>query len=126
MTDDPFSPSKLLELLPKLLPLSLEQLSTPIVTLAALVHAIHVNLGFRLDPPHSQAEGVDDVQERNRLPDEWGQAGRDLSFHYKHEQSAMTFEVSITKLGSRAIVNAIAVEVCILCTATRNSIPIKG
>lgn len=63
--------------------------------LAAVVHAMHTALDFRLTSPLPSFEA--------------GQT--DFSFAYRHPQSAMEFEVKVAKLGGRAVINAIAVEV---------------
>jgi hypothetical protein len=110
MTPDILDPSALISLLPTLLPPSAKKLNTPQDGLAALLHTAMVAVGFRLI-------GVDDASAarqdlNNVLPVEWSQhSPGNFTFRYKHEQSSLEFVVKAAKLGSRTLVNAIAVEV---------------
>jgi len=112
--DSQLEPPKVLVTLAKTLPQDCTSLASPHIALAALVHAIYVNLEFRLTPEHAVSSEVTIEQERrieaSRLPDGWGLPGRDLSLAYKHGSSAMSFETGVSKVGGRAIVNAVAVE----------------
>jgi hypothetical protein len=93
---------RVLDFAPQLLPASANQVPAPTAALALLVHALHVRLGFRLDPP----------RDGNVLPDDWlASKGDYIALRYRHEQSSMVFELNITRVGGRAVVNAIAVEV---------------
>lgn len=111
--DGELEPVKVLSTLSKVLPDDLKTLNSPHVALAGLVHALHVNLGFRLTPSHDVDEGTEEERRLagNKLPDGWGQQGRDLSLAYRHASSAMSFESGVSKIGGRVIVNALAVEV---------------
>jgi proteasome inhibitor subunit 1 (PI31) len=82
-----------------------------------------IALGFRLigvDDSSSASNITDGV-----LPSEWNRNGPgSYTFRYRHEQSNLEYIVKVAKLGSRTLVNAIAVEVCILairllCILTR-------
>lgn len=113
--DGILDPPKVLTTVTKLLPHDLQSLSNPGAALAAIAHAIYIQLGFRLHPAHAVSDSLTNEEEKKMaasvLPDGWGQAGRDLSLAYKHNQSAMTYEVGTSKIGGRLIVNALAVEV---------------
>ena len=122
-SEDVLSASKVLALAQRLAPAELENLSSPPVALALLVHALHTALSFRLVPAHAspgpalasdatEAQREQAAADANRLPAAFGQPGRDLSFNYRHSQSAMEFDIGVSKVGGRCIVNAIAVEVC--------------
>lgn len=108
-------PSKVLSILSKTLPDDCESFGSPHVALAALIHALHISLHFRLHPSHAVPDNVTDDEEKrlaaSRLPNNWSGPGRDLSLAYKHASSAMTWETCVSKVGNRAIVNAVAVEV---------------
>lgn len=106
-------PSALLSALPNYLPLS-KSLTHPQDALAALSHSILSVLAFRL-------VGVDDSSSRdsftdNVLPDEWNAHGPgNYTFRYRHDQSSLEFLVKLSKLGSRTLVNAIAIEASLCC-----------
>lgn len=84
-------------------------LKSPQDALAALVHTILSVLGFRL-------VGIDESTtqgtfEGNVLPEGWNSHGPGTyTFRYRHEQSSLEFLVKLSKLGSRTIINAIAIE----------------
>lgn len=103
------------------MPPSKKVLQSPVEALAALVHSAMSVLGFRL-------VAVDDSSpartfENNVLPDEWNQhSPGSYTFRYRHEQSSLEFLLKVLKLGSRTVINAIAVEVSgILPMARRSS-----
>ena len=112
---DQLESDKVLKTLYQVLPEDCNTLNSPHVALAALVHALHVQLQFRLTPSHAVSEALEDEEDKrlaaNRLPDGWGQPGRDLSLAYRHASSAMSFETGVSKVEGRVIVNAVAVEV---------------
>ena len=85
-------------------------LDSPIETLALLIHAIHTQVGFHLvQPAPAQAqEGAEVIV--NQLPATWTSNGA-AKFRYKHEQSSLEFVITVTELGGRAMVAAVAVEV---------------
>ncbi|KDQ64732.1 hypothetical protein JAAARDRAFT_118947 [Jaapia argillacea MUCL 33604] len=109
MSANILDPSAVLSALPKILPLSSKNLKSSQDGLAALLHATMAAVGFRLI-------GVDETGPArsipdNVLPDEWNAHGPgSYAFRYRHEQSSLEFIVKVVKLGSRTLVNAIAVE----------------
>jgi proteasome inhibitor subunit 1 (PI31) len=110
MSTDILDPAALTSLLPTLLPPSAKTLSSPQHALAALLHTAMVIVGFRLIGVDDSSVPRQDLN--NVLPEEWSQHGPgNFTFRYKHEQSSLEFVVKVGKLGSRTVVNAIAVEV---------------
>jgi proteasome inhibitor subunit 1 (PI31) len=110
MTDAALDPSALLSKLAQLLPSERKTLQSPQEGVAALFHSALVALGFRL-------VGIDDASTQgtfpdNVLPDDWSAHGpNNYTLRYRHEQSSLEFIIKVSKLGSRTIVNAIAVGV---------------
>ena len=103
-------PSAILSLLPSLLPLSSKVFRSAQDGVAAFLHAALSALGFRLIAVDESA-AVDPLL-GNVLPSEWNQHGPGhYTFRYRHEQSSLEFVVKVVKLGSRTLINAIAVEV---------------
>ena len=103
-------PSALISKLPNVLPESKQSLQSPAEALAGLVHTAMTLLGFRLTAvdDSSQARTFDN----NVLPEEWNAHGPgSYILRYRHEQSSLEFLVKVTKLGSRTVINAIAIEV---------------
>jgi hypothetical protein len=76
-------------------------LASPLEALTLLLHATHVALGFRLAPASTTGDG-------GKLAAEALKRGE---IEYKHAQSSLTFVVRVGKLGGRAVVDAMAVEV---------------
>lgn len=115
---NPLLPDKLAPLLIELLPVN-AVLSNPASAIAALAHATHTSLGFRLTKPAPQAnnageEAQNELSQRNKLAGTWFErCSEDESFaiSYRHEQSSLLFELRIGRLGGRIVVNAVAVEV---------------
>lgn len=110
MTSNILDPSALISALPGVLPPTKQRLESPQDGLAALIHTAMVALGFRLiavdesSPARTILNSV--------LPDEWNQHGpSNFTFRYRHEQSSLEFLVKVVKLGSRTLINSIAVEV---------------
>jgi hypothetical protein len=109
MSSNILDPSALLAALPRYLPVSSKSLTSSQEALAALVHTVLSTLAFRLI-------AVDDASsprtfDDNVLPDEWNTFGPgSFTFRYRHEQSSLEFLVKVTKLGSRTVINAIAIE----------------
>ncbi|KAI1796258.1 PI31 proteasome regulator N-terminal-domain-containing protein [Ganoderma leucocontextum] len=101
--------SALLHALPNLLPTGKKSLESQQDAIAALVHTALTTLTFRL-------AGVDETGpshtfENNVLPEEWNQHGPgNYTFKYKHEQSSLEFLVKVVKLGSRTLINSIAIQ----------------
>jgi proteasome inhibitor subunit 1 (PI31) len=103
-------PSALLSLLSSLLPPNSKSLISPQDAIAALLHSSMSTLAFRLigleesSPVLSSSDNV--------LPEGWNKNGPGYySFRYKHDQSSLEFVLSVSKLGGRTLINAIAVEV---------------
>ena len=109
MSSNILDPSALLAALPTYLPEWSKTLSSSQEALAALVHTVLSTLAFRLiavddtSPPSTFAGNV--------LSGEWNSRGPgDFTFRYRHEQSSLEFLIKVTKLGSRTLINAIAIE----------------
>ena len=112
MSSNILDPSALIHALPNVLPPTKKKFESPQDAIAALVHTALVSLSFRLiavdeaSPARSILNSV--------LPDEWNQHGPGhYTFRYRHEQSSLEFVVKVVKLGSRTVINSIAVEVCL-------------
>lgn len=144
MPEDALDPAALLAAIPSLLPSSRgsSPLPHPTDAVAAIVHAIHVALGFRLeggsasDRPAEEAEAsaerdIDDTASETTtavdpdeqdggsvgqqvLNQEWNSRGEDAyAFAYRHEQSAMVFRVRVGRMGGRVQVDGMAeVSLC--------------
>lgn len=109
MTADILDPSAILGLLPSLLPQTDKSLASPQDAIAALVHSALTALAFRL-VAIDQASTLP-TRESNVLPVEWNKNGpTHYSFKYKHEQSSLEFLINVSKLGTRTLINAIALE----------------
>lgn len=125
---DPLAPSALLSTLLSLLPAQVTALDNATASIALLAHAIHTSLGFRLVKPASafsdpESSSSSDPQVRNKLTKDWvdRQSGEEsFALSYRHEQSSLLFEVRIGRLGGRIVVNAVAVEVCVLIDNLRS------
>ncbi|KAI0265182.1 PI31 proteasome regulator N-terminal-domain-containing protein [Gloeopeniophorella convolvens] len=109
MAPDILDPSALTASLPNLLPTHRKRLESPQDAIAALVHTAFHALSFRLiavdddTPANTALLGV--------LPEAWNAHGPgNYTFRYRHEQSSLEFIVKVAKLGSRTLINAIAVE----------------
>lgn len=110
MSVDILDPAALTSLLPTLLPPSAKNLDSPQHALAALLHTAMAAVGFRLIGVDESLVARQDLN--NVLPEEWSLLGPgSFTFRYKHEQSSLEFVVKVIKLGSRTLVNAIALEV---------------
>ena len=104
-SSDLLDPAALISLVPTLLPASSKSLASSHDGLAALLHAVFTSLAFRLT-------AVNDANvSGNVLPADWNKGGPGMySFRYRHEQSSLEFAVSLSKLGSRTLINAIPLE----------------
>ncbi|KAH9943323.1 PI31 proteasome regulator N-terminal-domain-containing protein [Epithele typhae] len=101
--------SALIHALPNVLPSAKKSLQSPHDAIAALVHTVFTILAFRL--VGIDESGLVHTFEGNVLPDEWNQHGPgNYTFRYRHEQSSLEFLVKVAKLGSRTLVNSIAIE----------------
>lgn len=111
MAPNPLDPSLLINALPAVCPPTKQRLESQQDAIAALMHTAFIQLGFRLiavdenSPARSIINSV--------LPDEWNAHGPgNYTFRYKHDQSSLEFIVKVVKLGSRTLINSVAVEVC--------------
>ena len=110
MTPDLLDPSALTASLPNLLPPKRKRLESQQDAITVLVHTAFNALSFRLvavddsTPASNTLEGI--------LPDYWNSHGPgSYTLRYRHEQSSLEFVVKVVKLGSRTLINGIAVEV---------------
>lgn len=116
MSANILDPSALIQAIPTRLPLTKKRLESPQDGIAVLTHTALAALGFRLIAVDETAPGR--TFDSNVLPDEWNQHGPShYTFRYKHEQSSLEFIVKVVKLGSRTMINSIALEVCILAAS---------
>ncbi|RXW24589.1 hypothetical protein EST38_g1229 [Candolleomyces aberdarensis] len=105
-TSDILDPAALLSSLPNILPAESKRLASAQDGLAALLHIVFTALGFRLAEVNNSS-----VTPGNEFPPQWNQNGPgDYSFKYRHDQSSLQFIVKVSKLGSRTVFNAIALE----------------
>ena len=106
-------PSALIQAIPTKLPFSKKRLESPQDAIAVLIHTALTALGFRLIAVDENAPAR--TFDNSVLPDEWNQHGPGhYAFRYKHEQSSLEFVVKVVKLGSRTMINSIALEVRIV------------
>lgn len=104
-------PAAICALLPTLLPPNSKKLNSPHDGIAALVHTALSTLAFRLIAVDEASTSISSAS--NILPEPWNQHGPgNYTFRYKHDQSSLEFVVKVSKLGTRTLINAIAVEVC--------------
>ncbi|KAI0068938.1 hypothetical protein BV25DRAFT_1792224 [Artomyces pyxidatus] len=108
MAGDLLDPAALIAALPGFLPPNKKTLQSPYDAIAALLHTAFMALGFRLiavddsSPPSTILNGL--------LPEEWNGHPGNYTLRYRHEQSSLEFVIKVAKLGSRTLINAIAVE----------------
>ncbi|TFK29359.1 hypothetical protein FA15DRAFT_632367 [Coprinopsis marcescibilis] len=104
---DILDPSVLISSLPTYLPVDGKHLGSPQDGLAALTHTAFSVLAFRLTAVNDVAVPSSD----NVLPSEWNKNGPGhYSFKYRHDQSSLEFAITVSKLGNRTVINAIALE----------------
>ena len=110
MAPDILDPSALISPLLDLLPSRQKQLSSQQDAIVALIHSAFNALSFRLiaiddsSPASTTVNGV--------LPEAWNAYGPgNYTLRYRHEQSSLEFIVKVIELGSRTVINAIAVGV---------------
>ncbi|KAF8914052.1 PI31 proteasome regulator N-terminal-domain-containing protein, partial [Gymnopilus junonius] len=109
MTTDILDPSAVLAVLPALLPPSSKSLLSPQDALAALVHAALTLLAFRLIAVDESSASP--APSANILPDGWNKSGPGhYTFKYRHDQSSLEFLIKLSKLGTRTVINAIALQ----------------
>lgn len=116
---NPLSPATLQAVLKDVLPRETTLPNTTSV-IAGLAHSIHTSLGFRLVKPKAEVEQTGEgtpsssSNTKHRLPPSWFQRSSEeesFAISYRHEQSSLLFEIRVHRLGSRTMVNAVAVEV---------------
>lgn len=100
----PISPKELLSRLPSLLPPTDPKLASPGAALAALLHTLHVVLGFRFAA--SSAYTNYEV-----LSEGWWAENNTWAGEYRHDRSGMKWLVRVGVLGGRGMVDVLAVEV---------------
>jgi proteasome inhibitor subunit 1 (PI31) len=110
MTPDILDPSALITPLLNLLPSNKKRLESQQDAIAALIHSAFHALSFRLiavdDSSPASTTAID------TLPEAWNTDGPgNYTLRYRHEQSSLEFIVKVVKLGSRTLINAIAVGV---------------
>ena len=110
MATNILDPSALVHAIPSKLPPANKCLKSPQDGIAVLIHTALAALAFRLIAVDEDAPAR--AFDNSVLPDEWNQHGpAHYTFRYKHEQSSLEFIVKIVKLGSRTLINSIALEV---------------
>jgi hypothetical protein len=110
MAPDLLDPSALITPLLGLLPSNKKRLESQQDAIVALIHSAFHALSFRLiavddsSPASTTVNGI--------LPEAWNTNGPgNYTLRYRHEQSSLEFVIKAIKLGSRTLINAIAVEV---------------
>jgi len=110
MAPDILDPSALISPLLNLLPSRQKRLESQQDAIVALIHSAFNALSFRLiaiDDSSPASATVDGV-----LPEAWNANGPgSYTLRYRHEQSSLEFIIKAVKLGSRTLINAIAVGV---------------
>ena len=86
-------------------------LKTPYDALALLSHTCMVAVGFRLvglgEDHKIPAEA--DRHAAQPLPSEWNASSSNYAFRYAHSQSSMEYLIQVSRLGSKVIINGLAV-----------------
>ena len=101
--------SALISLLPTVLPPDSKSLASQQDGLTALVHTVFIALAFRLI---AVDDSTADLSDGKVLPPRWNQNGPGhYALKYRHDQSSLEFLLNVSKLGSRTLFNAIALEV---------------
>ncbi|EEB88425.1 hypothetical protein MPER_13750, partial [Moniliophthora perniciosa FA553] len=84
-------------------------LKSPEDGLAAISHTILSALAFRLVGIDDSSSGLH--ASSNTLPAEWNKNGPgNYTFRYKHDQSSLEFLIKISRMGTRLLFNAIAMQ----------------
>lgn len=111
MSSNILDPSAIIGTLPSLLPADSKFLRSPQDALATLLHTALTTLAFRLTSIDEEFNSTSQIQS-NVLPEGWNKNGPShYTFKYKHDQSSLEFVIKVSKLGTRTIFNAIALEV---------------
>ena len=79
--------------------------------LALLLHACMLAFDFRLVGlgEESKIEASSDEQNTKPLPKEWNPSSSNYAFRYAHSQSSMEYVIKMNRLGSKIVVNGLAV-----------------
>jgi proteasome inhibitor subunit 1 (PI31) len=111
MSSNILDPSAIVGTLPSLLPADSKVLQSPQDALAALLHTALTTLAFRLTSIDDDSSSTSQIAS-NILPEGWNKNGPShYTFQYKHDQSSLEFVIKVSKLGTRTVFNAIALEV---------------
>lgn len=130
MTANILDPSAILSTLPQLLPTESMTLASSQDGLASLVHAALTILAFRLIAIDESSTSKNQIPS-NILPAGWNANGPGhYTLKYRHDQSSLEFIIKLSKLGTRTLINAIALEASLnnrqlLCTYLYQSRVIK-
>ncbi|KAF4619950.1 hypothetical protein D9613_005360 [Agrocybe pediades] len=109
MAPNILDPSALISSLTNILPPNSKALASQQDAISALVHAALTTLAFRLTAVDESATSA--ILTNNVLPDDWNKSGPGhYTFKYKHDQSSLEFVIKVSKLGTRTVINAIALE----------------
>ncbi|KAH9482391.1 Proteasome inhibitor PI31 subunit [Psilocybe cubensis] len=109
MPADILDPSAIISSLPTLLPPNSKSLTSPQDAIAALLHSALTALAFRLIAVDESSTGAN--LSSSVLPDHWNKSGPgNYTLKYRHDQSSLEFVVKLSKLGTRTLINAIALE----------------
>lgn len=112
MTSNILDASALISLLPSLLPSEAKALGSQQDGLASLIHSAFIALAFRLIAVN---DSTADISDGKVLPPRWNKNGPGhYALKYRHDQSSLEFLINVSKLGSRTVINAIALEVRVL------------
>lgn len=108
MSSNILDASALISLLPNVLPADSKTLSSPQDGLTALVHSVFVTLAFRLT---AVDDSTSEIIDSKVLPSRWNNnSPGHYALKYRHDQSSLEFLLNVSKLGSRTLFNAIALE----------------
>ena len=110
MAPDLLDPSALITPLLGLLPSNKKRLESQQDAIVALIHSAFKTLSFRLIAVDDSTPGSTPLN--GILPEAWNRYGPgNYTLRYRHEQSSLEFIVKVIELGSRTLINAIAVGV---------------
>lgn len=86
-------------------------LKTPSDALALLVHACMLAFRFRLIGlgDDDKIEASSDLDNTKPLPKQWNPSSSNYAFRYAHDQSSMQYLIKMNKLGSKFVINGLAV-----------------
>ncbi|KAH9938545.1 PI31 proteasome regulator N-terminal-domain-containing protein [Fomitopsis serialis] len=109
MSANVLDPSALIQAIPSKLPPTKKRLESSQDGIAVFLHTALAALGFRLIAVDENTPAR--TFDNSVLPDDWNAHGPGhYTFRYRHEQSSLEFVVKVLKLGSRTMINSIALE----------------